>query len=258
MDNMKDVLIMRPFNGVFFGVLALFILVLVLASLGLRKKDIELKKKVLVIASLATLVFFVIYKFILSIDPEFNELRAYMGGFNWWGELPLQLCNINMIMIPIAVLLDKRELQAFCFFVGPLGALMALTMPGPEFCDASILLPRMIGYYGTHFLIVIEGLAIVTFGLYRPKFRDIPKTVLTIIIISFAVIMRWTGLYDKANYFFSVETEGNVILEIFHKWLPYPFLYLLPCTIILAVYMAIINLGFLIGDKIKGSEAPKP
>lgn len=259
MNKMDGILIMRPFNGVFFGVFALFILVLILVSLWLKKKDIETRKKVLVCASLATLVFFVIYKYILSIDPDYNALREYMGGFNWWGELPLHLCNVNMIMIPIAVILDRRELLAFCFFVGPLGALMALSMPGPEFQNASILLPRMIGYYGTHFLIVIEGLAIVTFGLYRPRFKDIPRTVLTILLVSFAVfminmIMRWTGIYDRANYFFSVETEGNFILEIFHKWLPYPFLYLLPCTIILAAYMAIINLGFLIGNKIKGND----
>ena len=242
-------LIIRPFNALFFIVFAAFILVLIIVSIAVRHKSESTKKKILITASLLTLVFFVVYKYWLSIDPEFNELRAYMGGFNWWGELPLQLCNINMILIPIAVLTNKRELLAFCFFVGPLGAMMALTMPGAEFTDASILLPRMIGYYGTHFLVVIEGLAIVTFGLYKPKFRDIPGTVLTILAIAFCVfminmIMRWTGLYPHANYFFSVETEGNFLLEIFHSWIPYPFLFLLPSVVILAIYMFIIILGF--------------
>ena len=242
-------LIIRPFNALFFIVFAAFILVLIIVSIAVRHKSESTKKKILITASLLTLVFFVVYKYWLSIDPEFNELRAYMGGFNWWGELPLQLCNINMILIPIAVLTNKRELLAFCFFVGPLGAMMALTMPGAEFTDASILLPRMIGYYGTHFLVVIEGLAIVTFGLYKPKFRDIPGTVLTILAIAFCVfminmIMRWTGLYPHANYFFSVETEGNFLLEIFHSWIPYPFLFLLPSAVILAIYMFIIILGF--------------
>ena len=44
MNKMDGILIMRPFNGVFFGVFALFILVLILVSLWLKKKDIETRK----------------------------------------------------------------------------------------------------------------------------------------------------------------------------------------------------------------------
>ncbi len=259
MGSSNGILVISPFNGVFFGVFGAFIIVLIVVSLLLRGKSEKLRKGVIVTASLLTLVGFFVYKYCLSIDPEYDALRVAMDGFNWWGELPLHLCNINMILIPIAVLLDKRELKAFCFFVGPLGALMALSMPGAEFNGFSLLLPRMIGYYGTHFLIVIEGLSIVTFGLYRPKFKDIPGTALTILVIGFAVflinmLMRWTGIYARANYFFSVETEGNFILELFHSWLPYPFLYVLPCIVILMVYMLIVTSGFAIGEKIKSSK----
>ena len=38
-----------------------------------------------------------------------------------------------MILIPIAVLKKSRPLMCFCFFLGPLGALMALLMPGNGF-----------------------------------------------------------------------------------------------------------------------------
>ena len=254
-------LIMRPLNALWLTIFAVLVLILIIASIVLSKKSIETRKKVLVIASVLTFIGFIFYKIALSRDAEFDALSREigMGGFNWWGELPLQLCNINMIMIPIAVILNKRELLAFCFFVGPLGALMALTMPGVEFTDASILLPRMLGYYGTHFLIVIEGLAVATFGLYKPKFRDLPKIVVTILIVAFLIFLidmalRWSGLNTSANYFFAVETEGNPILELFHSFLPYPFLYLLPCTLILIPYMALVTLGFYVGDRIKGKK----
>ena len=254
-------LIMRPLNALWFTILAVLVLILIIASIVLSKKSIEARKKVLVIASVLTLIGFIFYKIALSQDPEFDELRKGlgMGGFNWWGELPLQLCNINMILIPVAVILNKRELLAFCFFVGPLGAMMALTMPGAEFTGVSILLPRMLGYYGTHFLIVIEGLAVATFGLYKPKFRDLPRVVVTILIVAFVIFLidmaiRWSGLYTSANYFFAVETEGNPILELFHSFLPYPFLYLLPCVLILVPYMALVTLGFYVGDRIKGKK----
>ncbi|MBR5741104.1 MAG: YwaF family protein, partial [Firmicutes bacterium] len=244
-----DFWIMRPFNLLFIAVFAAFLLVLVLLSLILRKAGTGLKTAVLVILCVGTLVGFFFYKYYLSLDADYNVITANMGGFNWWGELPLQLCNINMILIPIAVLKKSRPLMCFAFFLAPLGALMALLMPANGFDGYSLLLPRMLGYYGTHFMIVIEGLAIVTFGLYRPKYRDIPRTILATVLISLGIfcinmILRWTGLHPKANYFFSVETEGNFLLEIFHNWIPYPFLYLLPCIVILGVYMSLITLPF--------------
>ncbi len=252
----NDFWMMTAFNPLFFGVFAIFILMLVVASIVLKNKSDKVKTAVLVTACVLTLIGFGLYKYFLSLDADFRVINAEMGGFNWWGELPLQLCNINMIMIPIAVLTKKRPLLSFCFFVGPLGALMALIMPGNGFDGYSLLLPRMLGYYGTHFFIIIEALAIVTFGLYRPKFRDLPLTALALLVIAllvfgFNMLLRFTGLHPKANYFFSVETEGNFLLEMFYKLLPYPFLYLLPSIVILGVYMALVTSGFSLADKIK-------
>ena len=251
--------IIRPFNPVFCAVFAGFILLLVAAGLLLRGKSDRTKRTVIVVACALTLIGFFVYKYCLSIDAEFDRLTADMGGFNWWGELPFQLCNINMILIPIAVLLDSRPLMSFCFFLGPLGALMALVMPGTGFDGYSLLLPRMLGYYGTHFMIVIEALALAEFGLFRPRFRDLPKTFLAIFLIALAVfgfnmLLRVTGLHPKANYFFSVETEGNFLLEMFHNWIPVPFLYLLPSFAILLVYASVIILGFDLADRIKGGK----
>ena len=248
--------IMRPFNTLWLIVFGAFLLLLIIVSLILRGKDQQVKTGVLVGACLFTLAGFIVYKYYLCQDKAYDVITASMGGFNWWGELPLQLCNINMILIPIAVLRKSRPLMSFCFFLGPLGAMMALVMPGNGFDGYSLLLPRMLGYYGTHFMIVIEGLAIVTFGLFRPTLRDLPKTILAALLIAFGVfvinmLLRWSGLHPKANYFFSVETEGNFLLEIFYKWIPYPFLYLMPCIGILAVYMALIMLGFTLADRRK-------
>ena len=163
---------------------------------------------------------------------------------------------MNMILITVAVLRKSRPLMCFGFFIGPLGALMALVMPGNGFEGYSLLLPRMLGYYGTHFMIIIEGWALVAFGLFRPRFSDLPKAILTLVLLAFGIfcvnlLMRWTGLHPKANYFYSVETEGNALLEIFHKWIPVPFLYLIPSIGILGAYMAVIMLGFVIADRIR-------
>ena len=256
MNKSQDLLIMEPFNTVFWVTFAAFLLLLVLATLLLRKKSDRTRRAVLVAACVVTLIGFFFYKYYLSLDSAYNVITANMGGFNWWGELPLQLCNINMILIPIAVLRKSRPLQCFCFFIAPLGALMALLMPANGFSGYSLLLPRMLGYYGTHFMIVIEGLAIACFGLYRPRYRDLPRAVLAAFLIAiciflFNLLLRWSGLHPKANYFYSVETEGNFLLEIFYKWIPIPFLYLLPSIGILGVYMVLVTLPFAVADRIR-------
>ena len=254
-----QILILRPFNGVFFALCALFLLLLIVGSVILRKKSDKTRRVALALTCLLTLVGFFFYKYSLSIDANYDLLTAGTGGFNWWNELPLHLCNINMILIPIAVLLNKKPLMSFCFFVAPLGAAMALCMPGAGFDQYSILLPRMLGYYGTHFMIVIEGLAIATLGLYRPHFRDMPRTILAIFAISLAVfginmLMRWTGIYPRANYFYSVETDGNFILDLFYRVLPYPYLYLIPCVGILVVYMSLITLLFTAAERMRTKQ----
>ncbi len=247
---------MEPFSPAFFLCFAVFLLLLIVASLLLRGKSERAKQITLTVACSVTLLGFIAYKYALSVDAEFNVLTAEMGGFNWWGELPLQLCNINMLLIPVAVWTKKRPLLSFCFFVAPLGALMAIVMPGTGFSGYSLLLPRMLGYFGTHFMIFIEGLALVTFGLFRPRFRDIPMTMVTLFVIAlvifgFNMLLRATGLHPKANYFFAVETEGNPLLDLFHSWLPWPFLFLLPSLVILGAYAAVITLGFELAEKLK-------
>lgn len=254
MQPNSDFWIMKPLNPLFLAVFAAFLLLLILASVLLRGKSEKTRSAVLIAACVVTLIGFLIYKYFLSLDSEFNVITAEMGGFNWWGELPMQLCNINMIIIPIAVLKKNRSLMCFGFFAGPLGALMALLMPGNGFDGYSLLLPRMLGFYGTHFMIVVEGLALASFGLFRPKFRDLPKAALAVLVIAFVIflvnlLLRWTGLHPKANYFFSVETEGNFLLELFHSWIPFPFLYLLPCIVILAVYMLLVTIPFELADR---------
>ena len=259
---MSDFWIMRPFSPVFFLLLALFLLILIAAAALLRGRSERTKALVISAACWLTLLGFIAYKYFLSIDAELNELTASMGGFNWWGELPLQLCNINMLLIPVAVLKRYRPLLSFCFFVGPLGALMALVMPGTGFNGYSIFLPRMLGYYGTHFMVVIEALAIAAFGLYRPRFRDLPLTMLALFVIAFAIfcidmLLRVSALHPKANYFFAVETEGNPLLELFHSWIPVPFLFLLPSIVILGVYAGVITAGFALAERFGAGKRKK-
>jgi len=241
----KEKLILKPFNKIFFALLFFFASLLIVSSILLARTSIKTRETVLLVVSVITFLEFFVYKYFLSIDKEYSEIYADTGGFNIWGEFPIQLCNINMIFIPVAILTHSKPLMAFAFFVGPLGAFMAVAMPCRGFEKYSILLPRMIGFYSNHFMIIIESLALVTFGLYRPIYPDVPRVVIILFFVSLGVylinmILRKTGLHPRANYFYNIETDGNPVLDMFWKWIPHPFLYQLPCIVVLAAYVFVI------------------
>ena len=128
-----NVWIMRPFNGLFLGVYAVLIILLVITSRLLRGKSFETRRNVLTGMCVFSMIGFFVYKYSLSLDKEYMVIYENFGGFNWWRELPLQLCNINMMLIPVSVFKKNRNLMAFCFFVGTLGAFMATAVPAYGF-----------------------------------------------------------------------------------------------------------------------------
>ena len=65
---MNERLICKPFNGVYFAVFAFFAVLFAVGVIVLRKKDEEVRAKVLAAAMLVTLVGFFVYKFFLGRD----------------------------------------------------------------------------------------------------------------------------------------------------------------------------------------------
>ena len=253
-------LIMAPFNGFYYLCWGISIAIMVAIGLIFKNKSEKAKTIFIVSFCLFTAVLFFVYKGFLSVDEDFlNKTVPKITKFNWFNELPLQLCNINMFLIPIGVLTKKRGIMGFSFFLAPLGAGMALFFPEAAFVGEPILLPRMLGYYITHYFIVISGISLATLGFFKPNFKDFPKIFVTLISLSFVIhcinlLLRATGLCTYANYFFTMDDVGISILALFHKFIKIPYLYMLPSLLILAVYMAIISFVFFIVDKIKSRK----
>lgn len=218
------------FNGVWFVMMGIFAALLIVSSVLLRKASRKTKRWVLAGAFIFTFVAYWAYKVALSLDTSYEVILE--RDFSWWAELPLQLCNINIMLIPVACILDNKRLYAFCFFIAPLAAFMAIAFPSAGFHDCSIFLVRNLGFYFTHWMIVIGGIAIASFGLYRPVFRDIPRTYLTLLCISavvfgFDCLLNYGCGYYFVNYFFALDPEGISILELFYNLVPVPGLYIL-------------------------------
>ena len=229
--------------------IALFVLgfiILCALSRFLKHANEGAKRAVYIAVCVITAASFFAYKYALSMDKEFQVAYSAYGGFNWWQELPLHLCNIHMLLMPIAAATNKRSLLSFCFYVAPLGALMALAMPAIGFSGYSILTPRIIGFYGTHIMVLVEAIALYTLDFYKPEYKDIPKAVgmmlaISICIFGINLILKFLKLCPNPNYFFLMDPEGNPVLELFKSYIPYPFLYASPAILILLIYMLIVT-----------------
>lgn len=238
----------RPFNVGFFLLLALTVGAIVLLWALLHGRAEHQRAAVLIALCGINIIGFFIYKGFLSGDAQFLQASG-LARFNWFNELPLQLCNINMFLIPIGILTHRRHLLGFAFFVAPLGALMALVFPEAPFSGYSLWMPRIFGFYFTHMLIIVCSISLATLGFYRPRPKDLPGIAGTFLALGFGallvdLLLRHT-VCPQANYFFVFGQDVDIsILNLFWKWIPVPFLYELPALVILFAYMGLVCLLF--------------
>lgn len=102
-------MIIRPFNAAHLLLLALAAGAVVLLWVLLRGQPERCRSAVLIALCAANIIGFFVYKGFLSRDMQFLEVSG-LDRFNWFSELPMQLCNINMFLIPIGILTKRRSL----------------------------------------------------------------------------------------------------------------------------------------------------
>ena len=229
-------MIIDAFNLVYFMLLILIAVSVVVISIIFRNKDEKTKDIFIYSIGAFNIILFIVYKIFLSQDGY---------DFNIWKELPLQLCNINMFIIPLAVLLKNKYLLSFGFYVAPLAALMAMTFPEHGFTGNSIFLMRNIGFYGTHVIIIVMGILLITFGYIKTSFKDVIYLIpITLVLGLFAFIVNlvlFAVTKVETNYFFTMNTSDISILNLFYNLIPVKFLYLLPAMLILVAYVCAFN-----------------
>lgn len=228
-------MILSVFSFWWFVIIAFCVGLCVGIPLFFRSRPPKEKQDFLFKLSLFTIVFFTLYKIWLFLDPTYET--------SIWEELPTNLCNVAVLCMPLAVKKDWTWLRALLFFECPLGGVMALLMPSEGFYDVPVYLLRNIGYWGTHILVVVLCVSLVTLGIYRPKFKDIPLAIGALFTLAFLnhilnTILRAT-VCAESNFCFTYGIEGNPVTELMMKLIPVPFLFLLPA----AIPLFFVNLG---------------
>lgn len=262
---MKDFLVIEPFNGVFFGFLALMLALALLTIRLFRAKPEETRRRLVMGIYIFMFGVFVAYKLLLPLDAPYMQIyKETWGDFTYLNELPLNPCNVTLVVLPFAVLTMKRPLLCFCFFAGLLGPIMALVTPITGFSGYSLWSIHVFGYYFTHFAILMAPLLLTGLGLYRPEYKDTLSFAVMMLLaaaVAYGVnmLLRVTGLVPSANYFFTIDDENNPILMLFHKLIPLPYFCVIPGLGILApACLGITALHKLWGRLFRGEKKPEP
>lgn len=190
--------------------------------------------------------------FVLS----FSGIAAIIFNLIKWGSpleyLPLHLCSIAAIVLPIAVITRSKVLNnLLCLW--SLGALCALVMNNGQ-ADYEIFSDVFAFYYFPH--IIEFGIPILMFALKLTE-KDY-KTIISTLIITFVTytaihfikvglnsycennkILDPSGALIIVNYMYSI-TPSIPILEFFWKIIPHSYYYLLIVLPIIVVYLALL------------------
>lgn len=189
---------------------------------------------------------------------SFSGIVAIIYNLVTWGSpieyLPLHLCSINAILLPIVVFTRNKTLGNL-LLVWCLGALAALVvnMAQAEYELASWTFAI---YYFPH---VLEfGIPILLFSL--GIIEKHPKYILSTLAITMAIytgvhlcnvglnawlaannVLDYAGELIQVNYMYSIVPE-NPLLALFKQVIPYDYWYMYMIVPILAVYLGIVYL----------------
>lgn len=195
-----------------------------------RNADDREKNKVLIWSAIlidAFEIFKIIIMCIRDKDP--------MG---WITELPLFLCSIQLITIPLAAFSKGRIKEAsldFVFIFGILGAVLGTYLAGNNYGSYPVLSFDNTVSAITHSISGFSSLYIVISGMESMKKKNIPITFA--ILISFCVAAYTANVLIPYNYMFLMRGDGTPYDIVYNLVGGNPVLYPLLVVLMFLIYI---------------------
>ena len=187
-----------------FVTLLMLVMIGLAVFLGVRNKDKELNKKNKVLIWSAFLIDgFEIFKIILVCFRAKDPL-------GWLYDLPLFLCSIQLITIPVAAFCKGRIKEAALDFVmifGILGAVLGTYGAGQNYGCYPVLSFDNVVSGITHSISGFASLYIIISGMASMKKKNIPITFG--ILLSFCVLSYVANVLLDYNYMFLMRGDGT-------------------------------------------------
>ena len=184
---------------------------------------------------------------------SFSGIGAIIFNLVTWGSpleyLPLHLCSLNALVLPIAVFTRNKTLNNL-LLLWALGALLALVINTAQ-ANFEIFSWTFVFYYFPHTLEL--GIPILMFLLKLAK-KDVKCIIstVTITLVAYTIIhfinvalnaycienniIDYAGNIIQVNYMYSI-TPANPVLQLFYNVIPYPFWYMLLSVPVIVVYL---------------------
>lgn len=200
----------RPIEGYLSWQHLLFVSILMAIMVGMaiflgrryKSSDSSVKNKVLVVSAItidALEIFKIVFLCIRGEDP--------MG---WLYSLPLFLCSIQLITIPLAAFTKGRLKNASLDFVmifGILGAVLGTYFAGNNYGSYPVLCFDNVVSGLTHSISGFASLYIILSGMASMKKRNMPITYS--ILLSFCIAAYITNIIVDYNYMFLMAGDGT-------------------------------------------------
>ena len=230
----------RPVEGymswqhLVFVTALMFVMVGLAVWLGLRNKDKEMrvKNKVLIISAI-TINAFELFKIILLCFR--NENPMY-----WLYTLPLFLCSIQLITIPLAAFAKGRVKEAaldFVFIFGILGAVLGTYGAGQNYACYPVLSFDNVVSGITHAISGFASLYIAISKMQSMQKRNV--SVVFVILLCFAIVAYIVNVIIDYNYMFLMRGDGTPY-DIFYNLVNgNPVLYPLLVVVLFLLYISL-------------------
>lgn len=202
-----------------------------------RKKEYSVRNKI-IIASAILIDAFELFKIILLCIRHQNPMH-------WIYELPLFLCSIQLIAIPLAAFSKGKIKDAaldFVFIFGILGALLGTYGAGNNYSVYPVLSFDNVISGITHSISGFTSLYIGISGMTSMKKRNIP---ITFSILTFFCLAAYiANIVIDYNYMFLMRGDGTPYDIFFNLLGGHPVLYPLCVVLLFVVYIILFYLIF--------------
>lgn len=178
---------------------------------------------------------------------SFSGIAAIIFNLVAWDDplqyLPLHLCSINAMLLPVAVL-TRNKVIGNLLLVWCLGAVAAIIL-NYEVINIKINSWTFFFYYFPHVMEFGIPVLLISLGLVKKDPRCILSTIAISAVIYTAV--HFCNLYINANteetvnYMFSIRST-NPLTDLFYRILPYEYWYMYLVFPILIVYLLVVYL----------------
>lgn len=229
----------RPADGYFSWQHLLFVSILtvimitsaIILGLKYKKKDDKQKNKVLIISAILIDAFEIAKIIILSFRGNDPKHVLY--------DLPLFLCSIQLITIPLAAFSKGRLKNAALDFVtifGMLGAIIGTYFAGNNYGTYPVICFDNVVSGITHCLSGFASLYIMISGMTSMRKRNVPITIA--ILAAFCIAAFIANKILDYNYMFLVRGDGTPYDIIYNLVNGHPVFYPMMVIVLFLIYIA--------------------